>query len=98
MLFLNAGYSQVGALEDIDNYEVEKMVACNATQVAYLGKVMLKQMLKREQRSAIVVVSSVAGTFPMAGILTYSSTKVFASYFAEALSYEVEDRMDVMSW
>jgi len=42
MLFLNAGYSQRGALEDIDNYEVEKMVACNAAQVAYLGKVMLK--------------------------------------------------------
>jgi len=46
-------------------------------------------MLKREKRSAIVVVSSVAGTIPMAGITTYSSTKVFASYFAEALSYEV---------
>jgi len=45
-----------------------------------------------------VVTSSGLGCRPVAGTLAYSATKSSASFFAQALSYEVEDKIDVMDW
>jgi len=55
-------------------------------------------MLRRDQRSAIVVTSSVLGSTPAAGSLTYSCTKTFADFLARGLSYELGNRIDCLSW
>ena len=55
-------------------------------------------MLKREARGGIVVTSSIAGMYPFPGLLGYSSAKVFAKFFAEALHYEVKEKIDVLAW
>ena len=47
-------------------------------------------MLERKQRSAIVVTSSGLRLVPCPGVATYSATKVFASWIAFALSYELK--------
>ena len=38
------------------------------------------------------------GARPVAAFTTYSATKAAAMTFAEALSYEVGDKVDVMAW
>lgn len=55
-------------------------------------------MIKREQRSAIVVTSSGLGAVPVSGNAAYSSSKAFSSWFAQALHFEVKDKIDVLAW
>ena len=55
-------------------------------------------MLAREKRSAIVVTSSGLGMIPVAGTAIYAATKAYDSSFAQALSYELEDKIDVIDW
>jgi short-subunit dehydrogenase len=54
-------------------------------------------MLKRPTRSAIINVSSIAGTIPFPGNTTYAATKVFIDYFSRALAFEVRAKVDVLS-
>jgi len=55
-------------------------------------------MLSRPVRSAIVVTSSGLGHQPVSGNAAYSAAKAFSSWFAQALHFEVKDKIDVMSW
>ena len=42
--------------------------------------------------------SSGLGVIPVAGTAVYAATKAYASSFAQALSYELEDKIDVIDW
>ena len=64
----------------------------------YLCKVLLADMLARSKKSVIVVTSSGLGNRPFPNVLTYSAAKSCASYLGQALSYELEGRIDVVSW
>jgi len=44
------------------------------------------------------VTSSGLGTQPVAGSAPYSSAKAFSSWFAQALHFELKDKVDVMAW
>ena len=55
-------------------------------------------MQSRDARSAIVVTSTGLAGRPMPGCVTYSSAKVCSSYMAQALNYELKDKIDVLSW
>lgn len=55
-------------------------------------------MLARNKLSAIVVTSSGLGARPVAGILDYSCTKSFVDFLARGLSYELEGKIDCLSW
>lgn len=48
--------------------------------------------------SALVITSSVLGTCPVAGTLSYCCTKTFVDFLARGLSYELEGRVDCLSW
>ena len=98
MLFLNAGYLQAGAFKDISNEAVESMVAVNCVQVSHTFKVMLPHLLKREKRSAVVSVASIASLRPVPGLLTYSATKTFAHFMGKGANFELKDKVDVLSW
>lgn len=98
MLYLNAGFAQIGAFSEISYNEVQSQVAVNAIQPAYTAKVLIDQLLARKQRSAIVVTASVAGIRPIAGSLIYCCTKTFATFLGDGLSHEVKDKIDCLAW
>ena len=45
-----------------------------------------------------MIVASVLGTKPTAGILDYSCTKTFVDFLGRGLSFELEGKVDCMSW
>ena len=45
-----------------------------------------------------MVTSSGLGKIPVAGTCTYAATKAFVSNFAQGLSYEVENKIDVVDF
>jgi short-subunit dehydrogenase len=59
---------------------------------------MLERVEKTGKRSAIIVTSSVASLVPCPGNCLYHATKVFASFFAEGLAFEVKGKIDVMNF
>jgi short-subunit dehydrogenase len=70
----------------------------NALQPIYTAKVLIDQLINREQLSALVVTSSGLGSAPIPGCVDYSCSKSFASYLAEGLNYELKGKVDCMSW
>jgi short-subunit dehydrogenase len=52
-------------------------------------------MLSRTKKSAIVFISSICAEKPLSGILTYSSSKAYASQLAMCLNYELKGKIDV---
>ena len=55
-------------------------------------------MLSRGKLGALVITCSGLGIYPVPGVITYSSTKSFASFLGVGLSYELEGKIDCMSW
>lgn len=98
LLFLNAGTSTMGPFVQVPAKRIDEIVKVNAVHPIFTAKVLIDQMVKREKRSGIVVTSSGLAQRPIAGGLVYSASKTFASFTAVALSYEVQDKVDVMSW
>ena len=98
MVFLNAGIGEPGPFVDLDTQRMERIVKLNVCHPMYLTRALLPTLLKREYKSAIVVTGSGLGARPVAAFTTYSATKAAAMTFAEALSYEVGDKVDVMAW
>ena len=60
MLYLNAGYLQMGGFSDVSHNEIEQMTAVNTLQPIYTFKVLVDQMKARKKRSACIFVSSIA--------------------------------------
>jgi short-subunit dehydrogenase len=75
MLFLNAGAFKFGDFSKLPPSEIEQIVNLNATHPIYLTKVLLKQILARKTRSAIVTVSSLVTIRPFPGVSAASCTK-----------------------
>jgi short-subunit dehydrogenase len=57
----------------------------------------IPRMLKREKRSAIINLSSVAGTYPLPYISVYSATKALNDFFSQALEMEYSYKIDILS-
>ena len=82
----------------ITDAELQDVYTINGLHVVYIAKVLLERMLRRKQRSAIVVTSSGLARVAVPGIISYSSTKVLVSRFCESIAQEVGDRVDIMAW
>lgn len=67
-------------------------------QPVYLTKALLPMLLKRKQKSAIVLTSSVVSWVATPGISIYSNTKAAVATFMEALHYETKAKIDIYSW
>lgn len=77
MVYLNAGVFHLGPLNRISDKDCQDSVTLSTLHPIYLTKALLKQLLAREQKSAIVVSSSGFGEFPTPGMISYSASKVF---------------------
>jgi 17beta-estradiol 17-dehydrogenase / very-long-chain 3-oxoacyl-CoA reductase len=54
-------------------------------------------MLKREKRSAIINLSSIAGEYPIPFISTYSATKAYNDFFSQSTQMEYSHKIDILS-
>jgi short-subunit dehydrogenase len=89
----------MGCFADIDESTVEDIMLVNALHPMYLAKALLNQLLSRSKKSAIVVTSSIFGQRPTGGAcIVYSATKSLARFLAIGLSYELDGKVDVLSW
>jgi short-subunit dehydrogenase len=88
----------MGPFKDLTGHEIESLVTINALHPIYLVKSLLKQILSRNARSAIVITSSGLGSAPIPGILPYSCAKSFSSFLGEGLNIELKDKVDVLSF
>ena len=98
ILCLNAGCMVKGPTDLVSDAEFERVFGLNGLHVVYMTKAFLSQMIKREQRSTIMIVSSGLANTTMPGIASYCATKIMVSNFAESLYYEVKDKIDVTLW
>jgi short-subunit dehydrogenase len=58
---------------------------------------MLPIFLKRERRSAIINLASVAGEYPIPFIATYCATKAYNDFFTQAIQMEYSHKIDILS-
>jgi NADP-dependent 3-hydroxy acid dehydrogenase YdfG len=89
VLINNAGYAQIGAIEEISDDQVQRMYDVNIFGVMRMIRAIVPYM--RQQRSGrIINISSIAGkmTTPVNG--TYSSTKFALEAMSDAMRVELE--------
>jgi short-subunit dehydrogenase len=60
--------------------------------------VFVERFKEKKIKGAIVVTASGFASRPIAGSITYSATKTFASFIAEGLNHELKDKIDFMSY
>ena len=95
---LNAGCCVTGPIDMTSDADFERVFGLNALHVVYLIKALLPKQMQREQKSSILVVSSLIAYIAMPGVASYSATKAMVSNFTEALSFEVREKIDVTCW
>mmetsp|Transcript_3637 Transcript_3637/g.4247 ORF Transcript_3637/g.4247 Transcript_3637/m.4247 type:complete len:179 (+) Transcript_3637:408-944(+) len=76
--------------------EIKEMNETNVFGPSNLSKVFVERFDKRE-RSAIVIVSSIAGYTPLPINQHYSGTKAFLKSFSNGIGFEVSDKIDVLA-
>jgi short-subunit dehydrogenase len=55
-------------------------------------------MLARDLKSAIIIMSSVAGCYEHPGAAAYCASKAITNFFGRSLSHEVKEKIDVMTY
>jgi len=97
-LCLNAGILVEGPTDLISDKDFERIFGLNGLHVVLMTKAFLTTLLSREQRSTIVVTSSVLANISMPGLASYCATKAMVSNFAQALHFEVRHKIDFTVW
>lgn len=88
VLVNNAGYANVGSIEDTGLEDFLGQVATNFFGVVYMTKAVLPAMRERG-RGSIINISSIGGRFGNAGLGAYQSSKFAVNGFTEVLAKEV---------
>ncbi len=65
--------------------------------MTFLTHYLLPQFLKREKRSDIINLSSVAAENPIPFISTYCATKVYNDFFSQSIQMEYSHKIDILS-
>lgn len=65
--------------------------------MTFLTHYIIPKFLKREKRSAIINLSSVAGEYPIPFISTYSATKAYNDFLTQAIQMEYSYKIDILS-
>ena len=95
---LNAGTACEGPVDCVSDSDFEGIFALNGLGVVYFAKALLPQMMRRKQRSSMLITSSIASYCAIPTNASYSASKVMVSNFAKALHYEVKEKIDVVGW
>lgn len=100
VLINNAGYLEPGAYAEVNTKNIQDVLSVNALTPIFLTRALLPRLIKREERSAIINVSSGLGKVPIPGIQTYSVSKKFLSWFSQAVGLElqIEGKVDMLDY
>ena len=98
----NAGAGIIGPFEELEPSEVETATKLNVLHPAYTVKALVGQLVHRHEttgiKAAIVVTSSGLAGMKLSGLSLYCSAKAFDSFLAEGLNYELDGKVDVISY
>lgn len=97
ILVHNVGLKILGDFTDAEDSNLKETIDTNCLSNVMLTKVVIAQMLKRENRSAIIFTPGKAMFHPSPGAAVLSATKRFEDYFSRGIAYEVKDKIDVLS-
>lgn len=102
LLVNNAGLGVFGRFVDNDAAREREMVEVNVTAPLILTRALLPGMLERakagRRRAGVILVSSTVAFAALPFMATYTATKAFDLYFAEALAGELKDEpVDVLA-
>ena len=87
VLFNNAGIGSGGAIQDMTDADIDRMIAVNLTGVIS-GTRAAFDLLKNTPGSCVLYTSSAAGIYGSAGLSVYSATKFAVRGLAEAHDIE----------
>lgn len=87
VLFNNAGIGSGGAIQDMTDEDIDRMIAINLTGVIS-GTRAAFDLLKNTPDSCVLYTSSAAGIYGTAGLSVYSATKFAVRGLAEAHDIE----------
>jgi NAD(P)-dependent dehydrogenase (short-subunit alcohol dehydrogenase family) len=87
VLFNNAGIGSGGAIQDMADEDIDRMIAINLTGVIS-GTRAAFELLKNTPDSCVLYTSSAAGIYGSAGLSVYSATKFAVRGLAEAHDIE----------
>lgn len=90
VLFNNAGIGSGGAIQDMTDEDIDRMIAINLTGVIS-GTRACFDLLKASPESCVLYTSSAAGIYGSAGLSVYSATKFGVRGLAEAHDIEWRD-------
>ena len=88
LLVNNAGLGDLGPFDSAEWERLSPMLEVNVTALTHLTHLLLP-MLKAQQSSGILNVSSVAGFYPLPKMAVYAATKAYVTSFTEALRMEL---------
>lgn len=102
LLINNAGLGRFGRVVDNDEALERAMAEVNVVAVVTVTRALLPRMLAeaeaKRRRAGLIVVASTAAFQPLPYLATYSATKTFDLYYAEALAGELADApIDVLA-
>mmetsp|Transcript_9351 Transcript_9351/g.8254 ORF Transcript_9351/g.8254 Transcript_9351/m.8254 type:complete len:337 (+) Transcript_9351:31-1041(+) len=92
----NAGIADYHTFHETKPQSVSNVIQVNAVAVLAFTKIFYNRLLKREQRSAIVNMSSGVGLASNKLVPIYPSTKAFVKYLTEGLNEEAQGKMDFL--
>jgi short-subunit dehydrogenase len=87
---LNAGITHFGPHAELSQDKFELLVRTNVISVVRITSELVKHFEKSETEGGIMIVSSMAGIFPVPYQAAYSGTKSFLIGFANALAHEIK--------
>lgn len=98
MICLNAGCVVESPVDLTTDADFERVVGLNMLHPVYFTKAILPDLLSRESRSCILFTGSLIANRVFPGVASYAATKSMVNNFAQALHFEVKNKVDVTVW
>ncbi|CAI2375565.1 unnamed protein product [Moneuplotes crassus] len=96
MIINCAGIEDMRPILTLEEEVMENITLTNVNGLSLLTLIFAKRFAKRDQRSAIINVSSHAGYAPLPGNAQYGATKAFIRSLTKAVGYELRDKLDML--
>ena len=97
ILINNVGVREVQNFNEFTLDQVYNMSVINVVPQVVLTRMLIDKFLERKNRSAIINMSSSSSVYPLPNFVLYSATKVLNDYFSRGISYELQNKVDILS-
>jgi len=97
ILVNNIGRGGPNSFSDLSLTDIQENISLNIIPQVYMTKLLLGRLKERNNRSAIINLSSVVGTYPLTYFSQYGSAKAFNHFLSKGIEYEESNKIDIMS-